>query len=281
MESTRRTLSDLFHSFVPPEYRDTGEQAMTPEQLAQRQCEWYNESEGSLTGLDCPECKNRGYFEALDENGYRVKRECRCMAQRRYINMMQSAGLGDLYERCTFDRYIVSADWQRRNKETAMRYAAQDGNAWFLFAGASGCGKTHLCTAICSELAKRGRGIRYVQWRRLYDKLLQTRFKEAEQEQLFAECTDADVLYLDDFLKTPDNIAPSADMLAYALEIVDARYKAEKRTIFSTEFMIDELCGFDEALGGRIRERTLGNKVMNLREAGRNYRMRGAGNGTG
>lgn len=279
-ELTPTAVSDLFHAMVPPEYR-TDTPTMTPEQLAEKQCEWYNESEGSLTGLDCPECKNRGNFEALDENGYRVKRECKCMAQRRYIQMMRSAGLGDLYEQCTFDRYIVSSDWQRRNKESAMRYAAQDGNGWFLFAGASGCGKTHLCTAVCSELAKRGRGIRYVQWRRLYDKLIQTRFKEQEQEQLFRECTDADVLYLDDFLKTPNNIPPSADMLAYALEIVDARCKADRRTIFSTEFMIDEIISFDEALGGRIRDKTRGNKVMNLREQGRNYRMRGAGNGAG
>ena len=189
--------------------------------------------------------------------------------------MMQDAGLGDLYEKCTFDSYIVSADWQRRNKESAERYASQDGNGWFLFAGASGCGKTHLCTAICGEIAKRGRTVKYVQWRRLFDRLIQTRFKEMEQEQLFKELSDADVLYLDDFLKTPKNIEPSPDMLAYALEIVDARYKADRKTIFSTEFMIDEIVGFDEALGGRIREKTIGNKVMNKREAGRNYRMRG------
>lgn len=272
-ESTPQTLFDMFHAMIPPEYRtDTG--AMTPEQFAQKQCDWYNESEGRLTGLDCPECKNRGNYQFLDNDGNRVLRECKCMAQRRYINMMQNAGLGDLYEKCTFDRYTVSTDWQKRNKDSAMRYAAQDSDGWFLFAGASGCGKTHLCTAICSELAKRGRGVRYIQWRRLFDRLIQTRFKETEQDQLFRECTDADVLYLDDFLKTPKNIEPSPDMLSYALEIVDARYKADKRTIFSTEFMIDEIISFDEALGGRIREKTNGNRIMNLREKGRNYRMR-------
>ena len=269
-----QTATDIFHSMIPQEYR-TEETTMTPDELAQKQCEWYNESEGGLTGIDCPECKNRGNFQIIDANGYRVMCECKCMATRRYIQMMQNAGLGDLYEKCTFDRYIVTEDWQRRNKESSMRYAAQEGNGWFLFAGASGCGKTHLCTAICSELARKGREIRYIQWRRLFDKLLQTRFKEYEQEQLFRECTEVDVLYMDDFLKTPNNVQPFPEMLSYALEIVDARYKADKKTIFSTEFMIDEIIGFDEALGGRIREKTLGNKIMNKREVGRNYRMRG------
>ena len=57
------------------------------------------------------------------------------MTQRRYIQMMQNAGLGDLYQKCTFDTYIASEEWQQRNKAAAMKYAGQDGNSWFLFAG--------------------------------------------------------------------------------------------------------------------------------------------------
>ena len=272
-ESTPIAVGDLFHAMIPPEYR-TDTEAMTAEQLAQKQCEWYNESEGRLTGIDCPECKNRGNFQILDSEGNRVLRECKCMAHRRYINMMQSAGLGDLYERCTFDAYIANEDWQKRNKIGSMQFAAKDGNEWFLFAGASGVGKTHLCTAICSELAKRGRQIVYVQWKRLFAELVQTKFKQYEQEQIFRRVTDADVLYIDDFLKTAGNAKPTEEMLSYALEIVDARYKADKKTIFSTEFMIQQIIEFDEALGGRIREKTLGNKIMNEHKPGRNYRMR-------
>jgi DNA replication protein DnaC len=257
---------------IPPEFRT--EKKMTFDELAQKQCEWYNESEGRLTGIDCPDCKNRGNFQILDANGYRVMRECKCMAHRRYISMMQSAGLGDLYEKCTFDAYKVESDWQQTCKARSMAYAAKDGNAWYLFSGNTGSGKTHLCTAICSELAKRGRGIKYLQWKPLFDKLVRTKFKDFEQEQVLRECKNADVLYIDDFLKTPRNIAPSPEMVAYALEIVDARYIADNKTIFSTEFTLNEIMDFDEALGGRIREKTEGNMCIVKREEGRNYRRR-------
>lgn len=273
-ESTATALSDILYGMIPKEYRTS--EPMADKDFALQQCEWYNQSEGRLTGVDCPDCKNRGNYQMLDSDGNRVMRECKCMAHRRYIQMMQSAGLGELYESCTFDRYIVSEDWQRRNKESAMRYSEQDGNGWFLFAGASGCGKTHLCTAICSELAKRGRSIKYVQWKRLLAQIVQTKFKQYEQDQIFDTLECADILYIDDFLKTPRNQQPDTEALSYALEIIDARYKADKKTILSTEFMIDEIISFDEALGGRIREKTYGNKIMNLREAGRNYRMRSA-----
>lgn len=266
--------SDIFHSLIPEEFRNTGEK-MTAAEFAQKQCDWYNESEGRLDGVDCPECKNRGNYQFLDAEGNRVMRECKCMAQRRYIQTMKLSGLGELYERCTFDSYTVKTDWQKTCKAYAMRYVQQPGNGWFYFGGQSGSGKTHLCTAICSELAKQGRQIVYIQWKRYFAQLVQTKFKQYEQEQLFSVATDADVLYIDDFLKTPHNAAPSEEMLSYALEIVDARYKADRKTIFSSEFMTEEVTGFDEALGGRIFEKSKNNKVLLKRGDGRNYRTNG------
>lgn len=274
LQDTQRNISDIFRDLIPEEYRQTAKQ-MTTDEYLQSQCDWYNESEGHLDGYDCTECKNRGYFQTLDGNGGYTLKECKCMTTRRYITAMKAAGLGELYEKCTFDAYIVQNEWQRTCKALAMRYAAQDGNGWFYFGGNTGAGKTHLCTAICSELAKKGRQILYVQWKRLLAQLIQTKFKQYEQEQLFNECIYADVLYIDDFLKTPRNAPPSEESLSYALEIVDARYKADKKTIFSSEFMTKEILSFDEALGGRIVEMSKGNKVLLERETGRNYRTNG------
>ena len=142
MDTAQNLRSDIFHEMIPPEFRT--EKTMTFDELAQKQCEWYNESEGRLTGIDCPDCKNRGNYQILDANGYRVMRECKCMAHRRYISMMQSAGLGDLYEQCTFDSYHVSTDWQREAKQKAIEYANKDGN---------GCLQS-LCRRNTSSLSK-------------------------------------------------------------------------------------------------------------------------------
>lgn len=271
--STEMNTSDIFHSMIPDEIREQIEvKSMTDDEYAQQQCDWYNESEGSLGEIDCPDCKNRGYFQYIDSEKCVRMRECKCIAQRKYIAAMKAAGLGELYEKCTFDTFTVKTDWQRTCKALAWRYAAQDDNTWLLFSGQSGCGKTHLCTAVCSELAKRGRRIRYVQWKRLYDRLVQTKFKLYEHDDIFNDCIKADVLYLDDFLKMPHNAMPTDDMLSYALEIIDARYKADKKTILSTEFFSDDLIKFDEALGGRIKEKTKNNKIQIEKKDGRNYR---------
>lgn len=273
---TEMNIFDLFQQFVPEEYRTKSDRPkLTEAEFAQKQCDWYNESEGKLTGVDCQECKNRGNYQLLDSEGNRVMRECKCMAQRRYIQMMQDAGLGDLYERCTFDSYQVQTDYQKTSKALAWGYATSDGNGWLLFSGQSGVGKTHLCTAICGELAKRGMSIWYVQWKRLYSELVQTKYKQYEQQRIFADCLEADVLYIDDFLKMPSNAKPTDEMLSYALEIIDARYKADKKTIISTEFFSDDIIKFDEALGGRIKEKTAKNKIQILNQSGRNYRTKG------
>lgn len=249
--------------------------ALSYHEHALKQCEWYNQSDGNLDTLNCPLCKNRGYFQALDSEDNRVMKECKCMPTRRYIKAMNAAGLGDLYEKCTFDSYKVTNDWQRTCKEAAAKFVNQDGDGWFFFAGNSGCGKTHLCTAICSELARKGKDIKYVQWKRLYERLVQTKFKDTEQFDIFRELEKVDVLYIDDFLKTPRNTSPKEEMLSYALDIVDARYKANKKTIFSTEFKLSDICRFDEALGGRIVEKTKDYQTNAGYDSSRNYRMRG------
>lgn len=265
-------LTTLFNEIIADMPDEIQTEPFDYHSYALKQCEWYNESSGNLDEMDCKECKNRGYFQILDEEDNKIMRECRCMAVRRYIRAMNTAGLGSLYQKCTFDRYEVKEQWQKVCKDAAMRYAQLSGNGWFYFAGNSGSGKTHLCTAICGELAKRGRSIKYLQWARLYEQLVQTRFKEYEQGELFRCIESVDVLYLDDFLKTPRNVQPKDDMLSYALEIVDARYKADKKTIFSSEFPISKITAFDEALGGRIYEKAKDFQISTGSDKRRNYR---------
>jgi DNA replication protein DnaC len=111
-----------------------------------------------------------------------------------------------------------------------------------------------------------------VEWKRLLAKLQQTKYKEAEQDALIREMQSVDVLYLDDFLKTAGNAKPSDEALNYALEIINARYIRDKKTIISTEFMDKELIGFDEALGSRIVEKSF--QIQVLRSQGRNFRTK-------
>lgn len=260
--------TNTFDSFIPQEYKD---KIVPLDNFAEMQCKWHNEVKGNLPDVDCPECLNRGEFMMLSDSGEHVIRECKCMIQRRYIWSMKKAGLGELYRKCTFDNYKTDTDWRDRAKKMAMYYLKMPENKWLLFSGASGCGKTMLCTAICSELAKQGRTIKYVEWKRLLALLSQNRFNEAGQSRLLNEMQDVDVLYLDDFLKTPHNVRPSDEALSYALEVINARYIRDKKTILSSEFTSQDLLAFDEALGGRIVEKAY--KIQIKCGEGRNYRI--------
>lgn len=267
------TLFDSIRANIPEDIQV--EPVTSFHEYALKQCEWYNESSGTLDEVNCQHCKNRGYFQSLDEDDNKIMKECKCMSTRRFIRAMNAAGLGDMYQKCLFKNYIVKEEWQRVCKETSIKFAQQDGNGWFYFAGNAGSGKTHLCTAICIELARRGREIKYVQWKPLYDKLIQTRFKEIEQGEIMRGLETVDVLYLDDFLKMPRNTQPKEEMLSYALEIVDARYKAGRKTIFSSEFPISAVNQFDEALGSRIYEMTKEYQISTGTDRKRNFRTGG------
>ena len=61
------------------------------------------------------------------------------------------------------------------------------------------------------------------------------------------------ILYIDDFLR---NKQPTQAEIKLAFSIIDTRYQNGLKTIISSEKSLKELHGIDEALTGRIYERT-------------------------
>lgn len=282
MTDSAMSLSDMLQQLGIPKPEEPEQKSEHKSKISaydRMMLDFENSRAGNLTEVNCEMCKNRGYIYHLNDDGFLIARECTCMPERRYIRMMEASGLGTLYKKYTFDAYKADNDFRKTCKVLALRYAAEPSNAWMIFSGQSGVGKTHLCTAICSELARHGRQIVYVQWSRVLAKLTQTKFKEAEQDQHIDNLLSADVLYIDDFLKTPNNVKPSEDVLNYALEVINGRYAADKKTILSTEFLLSEIIGFDEALGGRISEKSRGSRIQVNRGEKRNYRLEGTQNG--
>ena len=79
MEALSRTLDRVLKNSPQP-LMDGG----TFDFLAaeRRRAELFNQTEGTLEGYDCPECKNRGCFMAVKENGELIVRPCRCRSIR-------------------------------------------------------------------------------------------------------------------------------------------------------------------------------------------------------
>lgn len=234
-------------------------------------------------GYNCNACKNKGYvFKVVEhENGTysHVCADCKCAEIRRSIMRMKRSGLKDIIKDYTFDKFDAVEPWQKALKSAATDYAKKP-EGWFYLGGQSGCGKTHLCTAICREFLLEGKQVIYMLWRDDIAKLKSLALDGEERQKMIERFKKAEVLYIDDLFKTgrnPDGYEPkptAADINA-AFEIINYRYNNPSLlTIISSELNEDELLDIDEAVGGRIFERS--KSISIAKDRSRNYRIRKA-----
>lgn len=216
-----------------------------------------------LDGFDCDKCGNTGMI-TRQENGMLYSSECDCMKIRRSMRRIRNSGMTDMLVRYTFDNFEETED-TKEIKRLARQFV--DGEGWWYISGRSGSGKTHICTAICSEIIKKGTEVYYMSWRdestNLKSNVMDSEYYTARMNKLKSVA----VLYIDDFLKAGDSDAD----IRLAFEILNARYNDRKlRTVISSEKEITELFDRDEALAGRIYERA---KAYTLRSPRKNWRM--------
>ena len=179
------------------------------------------------------------------------------MAKRKSLRLLRLSGLEDLVRDSTFKSYQTPDEFTTTAKARAVDYVKNGEEKWFYISGHPGCGKTHLCTAICRRLLGQNIPVRYFMWRKDGPKLKAMVNSDPEgYDKLMNEFVSAPVLYIDDLFKGK---VTDADLnLAFAL--INARYNRRRktRTIFSSERSIAEIRKLDEAVGGRIAERAEG-----------------------
>ena len=210
----------------------------------------------------CRECscdKGVGGFlieewrEALRRGEQTGPRECDCVKAARSRKRLRDAGLERLAERCTFDSFLTDKPWQEAMKKAAQDYLAVCREQSFFLSGQSGCGKTHLCTALCNEIIRRGGSLRYFRWVKDGTRLKQL-VSDTEYDREIRALITTPYLYVDDLLK--QEISAGDIRLVY--EIVNGRYIAGRPTILSSERSLETIRaardGEGEAVAGRIFE---------------------------
>ena len=227
----------------------------TEEERQQLKMNSYNESVGELTGYDCIKCKNRGDFLTYTDGIERFI-DCECMEIRNSLKRLENAQIN--ISRYTFDGYRTDTTWRTQIKKFALRYVVDDAGKWFFIGGQNGCGKSHICTAISTELIKQGKQFKYMKWKDEGTKLKALVNEADRYGELIEPYKTADILYIDDFFKTDKRTAPTAGDINVAFEIIDARYNNSLQTIISSERTIGEIMEADKAVGGRIKEMTDG-----------------------
>lgn len=232
---------------------------MTEEEMAQRQAEADNRIRGQLKGIDCKKCLNRGYYTVA--NGAHVSVViCSCMEARKSLKLIERSGLKEMLVRYTFQNWQTPEPWQRKALNLAESYL-QNRRGWFLAAGKSGSGKTHLCTAICGELLRSGIDVRYMLWR---DTAVTAKavVNTDGYDAIIEPLKRASALYIDDLYKTGKGQQPTTADVNLAFELLNYRYnEKDKLTIISTERTFEELLDIDEAIGSRIYERSRGYRL--------------------
>lgn len=200
----------------------------------------------------CPLCGGTGTILRRDDQGRLYGRDCDCEIKRQNYRRLRNAGLLDLVDTYTFDAFETRTPKQAAIKAAAQKYVSEGAGDWFFICGRPGSGKSHICTAMVSELIRQGKNCCYFRWREKATRLKALVTEPDAYSRAIRLPKTADVLYIDDFLK--GKITDADVNLAF--EILDYRYCAKLPTVISSERELGDLMSLDEAVGSRIYERS-------------------------
>lgn len=245
-------------------------------EILTEQAESYNSSEGQLTDIDCPKCRNKGYiqkvvFKEMYNDYTIVITECECMKKRRVLYRAKHSGLGE-YINKRFSDYQVNEPWQKNIKEKAIKYAQEDNNAWFVSLGQSGAGKTLISCIIANYLLLvKNKELLYITWTDFISRLKRDMMdgQTKEVSDYLESIKNVEVLFIDELLKKYNETD-----LRYIIEIINYRYTKNLKTIITSERTINELLDIDEATFGRVVEKS-GEYIINIqKDRAKNQRLK-------
>lgn len=222
----------------------------------------------------CPKCKDTKFLYRI-KDGHEIYRRCDCYAIMQEREKMERSGISAEFQKKVFANFDPKGNEQLVSaKGKAMRYTddfekmEHDRHNSIMFSGQVGAGKTHLGTAICGVLIKRGVEVSYMAYRNAVTKIKQNIINEEEYGRELSRYMTARVLYIDDMLK--GRLTEADVNIMY--EIINYRYMNNMPIIISTEKSPNDLLAFDEAIGSRIIEMCRGNIVL-LQGKKLNYRL--------
>ena len=250
-----------------------------------------NYKPGGSKSYKCNLCNDKGYI-ATTLSGEKKKLTdvlssqidyvlpCKCQLEKQMYSKMKYSNIElDQYEKKSFETFKRDTEEADKMYELAYKFLESDAQGVGFF-GKSGTGKTHICTAICNELAKRGVQHRYFNYRTDIQRLKALVYKHEDYNALINDFKMATVLYIDDLFKLSKNSNGEMNIqeMQIVFDIINSRYMNKKRIIVSSEYTVAEMKQFDEATAGRIREMIddLGMKVEGVNRRFKQLRIKTA-----
>jgi DNA replication protein DnaC len=210
---------------------------------------------------ECPICGGSGLIwgkTVRDGIEYENVRDCDCRLARKVARMLEKSGFDkDRYEEMSLERFLPTPEEASVMKETAIAFLNDRSATGIGYFGASGTGKTHICIAVCRELAFKKRvPHRYFAYRKDINAIKALMYGKPDAYILaIAELCAVPVLYMDDVFKLSRNRGvPDNGELRIMHTIINDRYINKRITLFSSECSLAEIAEIDEATGSRIYE---------------------------
>lgn len=188
--------------------------------------------------------------------------------------------LGERYKNVMFGKAIIT-DNNRTVYEKCKRYVEKakemrDHNIGLYIFGVNSSGKTFLTACICNELLWRGYRCVYTNLANMLHEIQSGYSGGGMGElELLRRLQSYDFAFIDDlgkeFIGRESKINSSKWAESKLFEIINARYNAQKPTVFTSNYSIEELddkLTFDAAIVERITEMA----TVNMRLSGDNFR---------
>ncbi len=189
--------------------------------------------------------------EACSDTGYRGIEMCVCMRRELIQAGVESAGLASLIKTQSFETFsldfyenhdrIIMENNVRRLRQFANTFSADTSESW-LFAGATGLGKTHLSTAVAGVVISRGFDVIYDSVQEILAVYEEDRFSHGEGTQhqrgrTVESLLECDLLIMDDLGTELTNQFTVSSLYS----MINTRINRGKSTIINTNLTQSEI----------------------------------------
>ncbi len=201
---------------------------------------------------------------------------CECRKIEKLKGEWKYSGINVEHSAHTFSNFEVWNKASEIAKNTAVTYyndfnAVKDSRRnSIIFCGQVGSGKSHLSVALALNFLKQKIKVVYMPYRDVITKLKQNMIDSEYYSKTISKYQLCEVLLIDDLFKGKINESD----INIVFEIINYRYLNFLPIIVSSEFSIDRLLAFDEAVGSRIYEMCKNYVVEIDKDIHNNYRLK-------